>query len=42
VKKLIAAMVLLFGVTCYAQNAQEGAPKLDIPKGMKQYFIGFW
>ena len=40
-KKLIAALVLLFGVTCYAQNAQEGAPKLDIPKGMKQYFIGF-
>ena len=34
-------LILLFSIAAIAQNASTQAPKLDIPKGMKQYFIGF-
>jgi hypothetical protein len=34
-------LALLLSIAAIAQNASTQAPKLDIPKGMKQYFIGF-
>ena len=34
-------LLLLLSITAAAQTPAAPAPKLDIPKGMKQYFIGF-
>lgn len=34
-------LALLLSIAAIAQPSSTPAPKLDIPKGMKQYFIGF-
>ena len=34
-------LLLLLSIAAAAQTPAAPAPKLDIPKGMKQYFIGF-
>lgn len=34
-------LTLLFSIPATAQNSGPQPPKLDIPKGMKEYFIGF-
>jgi uncharacterized protein YciI len=38
--RILSTCLLLLAITCAAQNSAP-APNLDIPKGMKQYFIGF-
>ena len=39
-KQILAMVLLLCSIACLGQTAAP-AQKLDIPKGLKQYFVGF-
>jgi len=40
VKQFLATLFVLCSIACFGQNSSP-AQNLDIPKGLKQYFVGF-